>query len=232
MTGPAGRLDLRLAGGARVRFTTRADGDLGLTEPGQPAEVLANRADVLDRYGLDALAAGRQVHGARVALVTTAGPGYVVAGEPADGQATRLRRVAVAVHVADCLPIALAGDGGVAIVHGGWRGLAGGVIAAGVDALRRLGVTGPIEAAIGPAAGGCCYETGPDVRDAFGGRDAPGQAGCVDLKEVARRKLASVGVDRVHDVGICTLCAEPGLVFSRRRDGPAAGRQAGIAWLD
>jgi copper oxidase (laccase) domain-containing protein len=44
--------------------------------------------------------------------------------------------------------------------------------------------------------------------------------------------LADVGVDRVHDVGVCTLCAEPGLVFSHRRDGPQTGRQAGIAWLD
>ncbi len=226
-------MDLRLSSGARVCFTGRRDGDLGLTEPGPagPA-VLASRAGLLDGCGVASIVAGHQVHGARVALVRDARPGYIVGGEPADGQATRLRGVGVAVHAADCLPIALAGDGGVAIVHGGWRGLAGGVIAAGVGALRELGVTGPIEAAIGPGAGGCCYETGPDVREAFGGREAPGDGRRLDLKEVARRQLAAAGVVRVLDVGICTLCAEPGLVFSHRRDGPSTGRQAGVVWLD
>jgi purine-nucleoside/S-methyl-5'-thioadenosine phosphorylase / adenosine deaminase len=234
MSPPAG-LDLRLAGAARVRFTTRGDGDLGLTQPGvADAVVLANRAGVLERCGVRAIVVGHQVHGTRVAVVRDSGAGYVDAdGPPADGQATALRGVGVAIHAADCLPIALAGEGGVAIVHGGWRGLAGGVVAAGVAALRELGVAGPIEAAIGPGAGGCCYETGPEVRAAFGGADAPGAGRCVDLKEVARRQLAAAGVERVHDVGVCTLCAAPGLVFSYRRDGgPGTGRQAGIVWLE
>jgi polyphenol oxidase len=228
---PAG-LDLRV-GGARVRFTTCADGDLGLTEPAPPdSTVLGNRARVLEGCGLEAIAAGHQVHGVRVAVVDRARPGYVVSETPADGQATSLRRLGVAIHAADCLPIAVAGDGGVAMLHGGWRGLAGGVIAAGVDALRELGVDGPLEAAIGPGAGGCCYETGPEVSAAFGGRDAPGEGRCVDLKEVARRQLAAAGVEWVEDVGICTLCAASGLVFSHRRDGPVTGRHAGIAWLE
>ncbi len=237
MTSGVDRLDLRLTGGARVRFTGRRDGDLGSTEPGlvDPA-VLVHRGELLTGCGLPSIVAGHQVHGARVAVVRDAPrpAGYRVGEEAADGQATGLRGLGVAVHVADCLPIALAGDGGVAIVHGGWRGLAGGVIAAGVDALRsRLGVSGPIDAAIGPGAGGCCYETGPDVRAAFGGRDAPGVGRRLDLKEVARRQLVDAGVARVHDVGICTLCAESGLVFSYRRDGPAVtGRQAGVAWLE
>jgi YfiH family protein len=224
-------IELSLAGGARVRFTTRADGDLGLTGPGETdPEVLANRTRMLEVCGVSALAVGHQVHGARVATVGGVPVGYVVASEAADGQATQLRGVAVAVHAADCLPIALAGEGGVAIVHAGWRGLAGGVIAAGVQALRELGVAGPIEAAIGPGAGGCCYETGPEVRAALGGAEAPGEGRRVDLKEVARRQLAGVGVRGVRDVEICTLCAEPGLVFSHRRDGANTGRQAGIVW--
>ncbi|HEY5196905.1 MAG TPA: polyphenol oxidase family protein [Solirubrobacteraceae bacterium] len=232
MSAATAGLDLNLAG-ARVRFTTCADGDLGLTEPAKPGPaVLANRTRLLEHCGLRAVVAGHQVHAARVAVVGEARPGYVVGPQPADGQATGLRGVGVAIHAADCLPIALAGDGGVAMLHAGWRGLAGGVIAVGVRVLRELGVSGPIQAVIGPGAGGCCYETGPDVRDAFGGPDAPGEGRCVDLKEIARRQLSTAGVRRVHDVGICTLCAEPGLVFSHRRDGPAAGRHAGIAWLE
>ncbi|HWH12405.1 MAG TPA: polyphenol oxidase family protein [Solirubrobacteraceae bacterium] len=225
-------LDLRLSG-ARVRFTTQADGDLGLTEPGEPDPVVAaNRMRLLDGLGLPAVVVGHQIHEARVAVVGDARPGYLVGGERSDGQATRLRGVGVGIHAADCLPIALAGDGGVAMVHAGWRGLAGGVIASGVDALRELGVVGPIDAVIGPGAGGCCYETGSEVRDALGGPDAPGEGRRVDLKEVARRQLSAAGVDVVRDVGICTLCAAPGLVFSHRRDGPATGRHAGIVWRD
>jgi YfiH family protein len=216
---------------ARVRFTTRVDGDLGLTNPcRQPAEVLDNRARLVAACDLVGIVGVHQVHESRVAVVACAPAGYVVGGEPADGQATLLTGVGLAIHAADCLPIALAGDGGVAIVHAGWRGLAGGVIAAGVQALVDLGVRGPIEAAIGPGAGGCCYETGPEVREVFGGRDAPGEGDCLDLKEVARRQLAAVGVERVQDTGICTLCAPPGLVYSYRRDGPQTGRQAGIVW--
>jgi purine-nucleoside/S-methyl-5'-thioadenosine phosphorylase / adenosine deaminase len=233
MSGGIDGLELGLLGGARVRFTTRADGDLGLTEPGETDPVvLANRARLLAACGVGSVHAGRQVHGARVGVVGGAGvdAGYIVGLEPADGQATALRGVGLAVHAADCLPIALAGEGGLAVVHAGWRGLAGGVIAAGVEALRELGVSGPIEAVIGPAAGGCCYETGLEVREALGGRDAPGEGRCVDLKEVARRQLAAAGVSRVRDVGICTLCAPPGVVFSHRRDGGLTGRQAVIAW--
>jgi YfiH family protein len=232
-SGGVGGLELGLLGGARVRFTTRADGDLGLTEPGEADPgVLANRVRLLAACGLGSVLAGRQVHGARVGVVggTGVAGGYVVGAEPADGQATASSRVGVAVHAADCLPIAMAGEGGVAVVHAGWRGLAGGVIAAGVEALRGLGVSGPMEAVIGPGAGGCCYETGPEVREALGGPDAPGRGRCVDLKEVARRQLAAAGVSRVRDVGICTLCAAPELVFSHRRDGGLTGRQAVIAW--
>jgi polyphenol oxidase len=54
----------------------------------------------------------------------------------------------------------------------------------------------------------------------------------LDLKAIARRELQAAGVAPVHDVDICTLCAEPGLFFSHRRDGGVTGRQAGVAWRD
>jgi copper oxidase (laccase) domain-containing protein len=159
-------------GPALVAFTTRADGDLGRTDPGAQAgepptragdprvPVAEARERVRRALGLEGIAVGWQVHRARVATVDAARPGYVVAAEAADGQATSLAGVGVAVHAADCLPVAVAGPGGVAMLHAGWRGLAAGVVAEGVAALRRLGVAGRLEAAIGPGAGGCCYEVG------------------------------------------------------------------------
>jgi copper oxidase (laccase) domain-containing protein len=136
----------------------------------------------------------------------------------------------VGVHVADCLPIALAGDGGVAMLHGGWRGLAAGVVDEGVAALRAAGVAGPLEAVIGPGAGGCCYETGPEVHAVFA-RYSASDGRLLDLKAVATAQLHAAGVETVDDVGLCTLCAPEGLLFSHRRDGPDTGRQGGFAWL-
>jgi YfiH family protein len=145
----------------------------------------------------------------------------------ADGQATATRGLAALVLTADCLPVALIAPGAVAMVHAGWRGLADGVLEEGVEALRELSDDGALEAAIGPGAGGCCYEVGAEVHAAFG--RAPEQAH-IDLKAIATERLRAAGVQQVHDVGICTMCSHPELFFSHRRDGGLTGRQAGIAW--
>ena len=123
----------------------------------------------------------------------------------------------------------LASGGAVAALHGGWRGLAGGILAEGVAALRDLGAEGPVTAAIGPGARGCCYEVGEEVHAAFA--DIPGvRVGerNLDLAAVARHALAAAGVETIHDVGLCTICDER--FFSHRRDGGVTGRQAGVVW--
>ena len=78
------------------------------------------------------------------------------------------------------------------MLHCGWRGLAAGIIARGVEAIAAT------DAAIGPGIGPCCYEVGEDVLGAFAdiGIDAPGPT--LDLTEVARRLLADAGVERVE----------------------------------
>jgi YfiH family protein len=224
--------------GARALFTTRRGGvsegpyaalNLGTTtaaaDGDDPDRVVANRAVVLDA-AKRAVAIGRQVHGTAVSLVGGAREGYLNSGDDADGQATARDDVAVAVHVADCLPIALAADGAVAMLHGGWRGLAG-----GVGALRDLGAEGPIEAAIGPGVGGCCYEVGDEVRAAFAGHGPDVVDGRrLDLKRVARHALIAAGATGVADVGLCTICGDATLFFSHRRDHGLTGRQAGVVW--
>jgi YfiH family protein len=229
--------------GARVLFTTRRGGvsagpyeslNLGLWTDDEPGAVGENRERVARLTGIarERFAQGRQVHEADVARVTAPPePGYEP--QPADGQATPLAGVAPVVLTADCLPVAVAGHGVVAMLHAGWRGLAGGVLEAGVTAVRELGAEGPLEAAIGPGAGPCCYEVGDEVRTAFAGMDPPGafmRGRNLDLKRIARAQLAAAGVERVHDVGLCTICSDPGLFFSHRRDAGVTGRQAGVAW--
>ena len=222
-------------GAARALFTTRRGGvsdgpyatlNLGRKTPDRPEAVAANRAAVALQAGVT-LAFTRQVHGTEVVAVSEA-PTEL---PEADGQATTVHGLGVAALVADCLPVALAADGAVAIVHAGWRGLAGGVIEQGVAALSRLGGEGELRAAIGPGAGPCCYEVGDEVRAALDRWPQALRDGTADLKAVARAQLEQAGATEVYDVGMCTICSDPRLFFSHRRDRGVTGRQAGIAWL-
>ncbi|HWE32084.1 MAG TPA: polyphenol oxidase family protein [Solirubrobacteraceae bacterium] len=220
--------------GARALFTTRRGGysagayeslNLGLLTDDDPDSVARNRDRVAAEAGA-ALAYIRQVHGTAILEASVDHP-----GREADGQVTSERGVGAVVMTADCLPIAIAGGGAVGVVHAGWRGLAAGVIDAGVTALRELGREGHLRAAIGPGAGPCCYEVGEEVHARFARRARNGRN--LDLKAIAREQLTLAGVDVVHDVGLCTICSadpEP-LFFSHRRDCGVTGRQGGVAWL-
>jgi YfiH family protein len=79
--------------------------------------------------------------------------------------------LAVAVQVADCVPLLLVDrrTRSVAAAHAGWRGLASRAPGAAVDSLARDFGSRPAEivAAVGPAIGACCYEVGPEVRERF-----------------------------------------------------------------
>lgn len=239
--------------GAQALFTTRRGGfsegpyaslNLGRLTADRPEAVQRNRATLQAEVGVPP-AHIRQVHGTEVRVIAAASdegvgplPDEGVELPEADGQATALRGLAPMVLVADCLPIAVAGRGGsngdraVAMLHAGWRGLAWGIVDAGVRALRELGIDGPVEAAIGPGAGGCCYEVGEEVHAEFADLGPHVRRGRnLDLKVIAREKLVAAGVAGVHDVGLCTICSDASLFFSHRRDRGVTGRQAGLAWL-
>lgn len=160
---------------------------------------------------------GRQVHGARV--LRDAEP-----GQEADGQVVTDDHGAL-VLTADCLAIALVACDAVAMLHGGWRGLAAGIVAEGV---RVLDAAGPVVAALGPSARGCCYEVGEEVHSAFAGCDARRGERNLALDAVATTQLRAAGVEAVHDSGLCTMC--DARFFSHRREHGVTGRQGGIAW--
>lgn len=229
-------------GGATVAFTTRLGGvseppfdclNLGLLTGDDDAAVLANRERLAAALGREParIPIGRQVHGAELAghagpqdPSPFARPGSAI---PAvDGHVTATPELAPLVFVADCLPVALFGPGGVAMLHCGWRGLAAGILAAGAAAV------GATAAAIGPGIGPCCYEVGDEVLGAFAGLgDGIARGRMLDLPAVARRLLGEAGVERVESAGLCSSC-EPELFFSHRRDAGRTGRQAGLAWLE
>jgi polyphenol oxidase len=228
---------------ARAAFTTRPGGvsggpftslNLGILTGDHEPSVRENRARLAAALGVvaDGVLIGRQVHGTEI-LARDAPPKpnpYTTPGRPpppeVDGQATARTGLAPLVFVADCLPVALAGTGGVAMLHCGWRGLAGGIVESGVRAVSASA------AAIGPGIGRCCYRVGPEVAGAF---DHLGEGliegPMLDLVEVTRRALERAGVSQIEVAGLCTSC-EPELFFSHRRDQGRTGRQGGLVWID
>jgi purine-nucleoside/S-methyl-5'-thioadenosine phosphorylase / adenosine deaminase len=253
-------------GGARAAFSTRVGGvseapfdslNLGLLTDDAAEAVAENRRRLAAALGFppERIAFARQVHGA--GLISHPHPAAPLACSfsaygkekeqgkvevpEGDGHVVRESSLAPLVFTADCLPVALAGPGGVAMLHCGWRGLAAGIVASGVAAV------GATDAAIGPGIGPCCYEVGPEVLNAFstlgpgvtlpadgpkthaeGGKSAHRR---LDLVAVARRLLVEAGVERVGAAGLCTSC-EPELFFSHRRDAGGTGRQGGLAWIE
>lgn len=213
---------------------------------GDAAEhVLANREALRAALGLPSAPRWlRQVHGTAVfdteagtidGLPVTAGD-----AEPeADAAVTRRAGVVLAVLHADCLPVLLCSDDGLVLgaAHAGWRGLAAGVVEATMAAMRVPGER--VIAWLGPAAGPAHYEVGEAVRAAFIDGDAgaasafvatrPGHW-CVDLYALARRRLAALGVTRIHGGGRCTI-GEPDAFFSHRREA-RTGRMASLLWRE
>jgi len=198
--------------GAQAAFSTRSAGSLK-ESPAPLARAL----------GLDPrlIVSGRQVHGAELAFHDRPGVGT----PEVDGHVLRAEGPVALVYTADCLPVALSGSGGAAVLHCGWRGLAAGILARGAEAV------GATHAAIGPGIGPCCYEVGDEVLAPFerlGPEIAAGRM--LDLPEVARRLLQEAGVGQVEAAGLCTRCKED-LFFSHRRDG-GPGRQGGLVWIE
>ena len=226
---------------ARAAFSTRLGGvshepydalNVAIMTGDERDDVRENRLRLAAALGRepDGVVMGRQVHGAelrehaerqepRVYADVVKSPDEVDAHATADPGLTPL------VMVADCLPVALAGPGGVAMAHCGWRGLAAGIVARAATAVEAEA------AAVGPGIGPCCYEVGDEVLAEFADLDGVADGRMLDLSAVARALLERAGVEATETSGLCTKC-NPDLFYSHRRDGGRTGRQAGLVWMD
>jgi YfiH family protein len=235
---------------ARAAFSTRLGGvsegpyrslNLGILTDDDAGLVQRNRELLAGALGRDpdAVVMGWQVHGSEVERHDgpTAAGGYARRGglTKADAQVTAALGLTPLVLTADCVPLALAAPGAVAMVHCGWRGVAAGIVARGVAAVADAAGCAPsaVGAAIGPAIGPCCYEVGAEVRETYEGlglAEALVDRG-LDLPLAAARTLERTGVPArsIANAALCTSCHAP-LFFSHRRDGGITGRQAGLAW--
>lgn len=255
------------AGGAGVTgvgalMSTRAGGvsqgpyaslNLGTAVDDDPAAVAENR-----RRFADAMRATpvflRQVHGTRVARLTAADAAAAARPRPplieADASVTDEAGIACTVQVADCLPVLFAAPGGRAVgaAHAGWRGLAGGVLEATLDAVCTLAACGTAEVAawLGPCIGPRAFEVGADVLRGFGLDEPEAQAASpffkpradaggpepkwlADLAGLARSRLTAAGVVHLSGGEWCTF-EDPSRFFSFRRDG-TTGRLAAAVWI-
>ncbi|TBW04554.1 peptidoglycan editing factor PgeF [Azotobacter chroococcum] len=227
---------------ARVRacVTTREGGisaapfdglNLGDHVGDEPGAVAENRRRLQAGLGCEP-AWLRQVHGV---TVVPADPALI---SEADASWTDHSGIACAILTADCLPVLFCDRAGtrVAAAHAGWRGLAGGVLEATLDALA----VAPEELLVwlGPAIGPAAFEVGPEVREAFLERHPraaeafvasrnPGRF-MADLYQLARIRLAARGVEAVYGGGFCTY-GDPRFYSYRRA--PHTGRFASLVWL-
>lgn len=159
--------------------------------------------------------------------------------ERCDAVTTRASNILLAVKTADCVPIIMgdARTGAVAAVHAGWRGTLAEIVSRTLERMREEFGTKAVDvsAAIGPSAGACCYEVGPEVLEPFRTRFSrsidylfsPTHDGhaTVDLQAANRDQLIAAGVssERIHIARLCTMCCTD-LFFSYRREKSLYGK--------
>jgi YfiH family protein len=190
------------------------------------------------------LARIKQVHGHIVHVVDSATPGSTPEPPEADAIASNQSGALLAVQVADCVPLLMADRrrGVAAAVHAGWRGTAKGVAREAVEALCREFDVKPSDlvAAIGPSIGPCCYQVGPELRDAFRANGAsedrlarwfslPGGSWRLDLWLANVDQLTAAGIPE-RQIYVARLCTQShsDLFDSYRAQGPDAGRMAAL----
>lgn len=157
-----------------------------------------------------------------------------------DAIATELRQQPVLLHFADCVPVILVDTKKekFCVIHAGWRGTASGIVRKSVELMVDQLDCSPadITAAIGPAIGSCCYETGNEVVENLNntvkdsdslttfkeGKPFP------DLKAYNAMQLVEAGVESIDVSNWCTAC-HPEIFYSHRQSGGVTGRQGTLA---
>ena len=205
------------------------DNNLALHVGDDPDAVRENRSRLAASLGVPQVVFMHQVHGCDVAVVS----GLSDDVDGVDALVTDQPGVAIAVLVADCVPVLIAGKRAIAAVHAGRRGVQDRVVANAVERLRSLD-RGALSAHIGPSVCGGCYEVPAAMQNEVC-RVVPDAASTtrqgtpgLDLAAGVRAQLAEldVGIDAAD--APCTM--ETSWLYSHRRDG-VTGRFAMVAML-
>lgn len=206
-----------------VQGVTGRDADMSLFGRAPAGEVVMRWQRLRDRLGCRTIVHARQVHRASILMHDALPPGLII-GPDADGHITRATGTLLAVSVADCVPIYIAAPDAraVALLHGGWRGVAAGILERGIEMLT---ASFPVEPAglhihFGPAICGDCFEVGPEVPEGLGMEVRAGVTH-VDLRALLAQRAISAGVD-APNVTISAFC-------TRHGDSPFYSHRGGCA---
>jgi hypothetical protein len=215
--------------GISAFVTTRAAGDFALAEP-EPEPAALGRWHELQRelsaYAppVPRLVSAKQVHGTKMFEHTDSWTGWLRAGN-GDGHFAGARGTAMAVTVADCVPVFVGHpSGAAALLHAGWRGTAAGFVSKALSRLRELGFEPQdLIAYLGPAICGRCYEVSPDVFEQLTGWQTIRHRH-VDLRALLAEQAKEAGVRKVGASPYCTRCDNDRFFSHRAGD---SGRQIG-----
>lgn len=210
--------------------------NLGTASADDPASVTQNYALVGSAIGVgsERIALVHQVHGREVAVVRE--PPAADHRPEADAMVTDQPGLALSVRVADCVPVLLAdaGAGVIACAHAGRNGLTMGVVPHAVEVMRELGAD-DIRAWVGPHVCGGCYEVPQEMQDEVAALAPESRSTttwgtpALDIGAGVEAQLRAAGCTVSETPRLCTR-ENPDL-YSHRRDGPLAGRSAGLVWL-
>jgi len=207
--------------------TTRAGGSFNTATNEAVSSVMHRWSSLRDKLLTLAprLATATQVHGDRIVAHTGEWSGWLRSTE-ADGHFAPSRGTAMAVTVADCVPVFLAHPSGAsAILHAGWRGTVAHILGCGVEVFRSRGFAAEdLRAHLGPAICGRCYEVSPDVYGLLTGKHTE-VAARVDLREVLASQASKLGVRSISTSHLCTRCDNDRFFSHRCGDD---GRQLGV----
>ena len=193
---------------------------------GDSAETVARNRELLSKI-TGPIQFMNQVHGDEVVEVKSIGD-----DPTCDALITRAPGIALAVMVADCIPLLLSASTVIGAVHIGRRGLMNSVAVKAVDAMRKLGAD-QIHAQLGPSICGRCYEVPQELADEVVAKHPAASSltnnltPALDLPRALIADLVASGVTYEAST-ICTL--ENDEYFSYRRHN-ITGRNAGVVWL-
>lgn len=173
-----------------------------------------------------------QVHGTQVRWHEHAVPGGFSLLQGDDGHATSCEGLLLLITVADCIPVYLADPGrrAVALLHAGWRGTAGGMLATGVETLARHAGSAPSDLIchVGVGISGPEYEVGAEVLQGVG-RAVDGTGPWhLDLRDVLADQARALGIGTFSRSSHCSA-RDADRFFSHRRSRGGDGRM--VAYL-
>ena len=199
---------------ARLLFTARDFGSLA--DP-----VLNENIERLSKLVAKPIQVMTQEHGNQVSVIERP-----ISAPVADAMVSCSREIALAVRVADCLPLLLYSNNVIAAVHVGRKGLMNQVAVNAVTQMRKLGAK-EITGVVGPHICGQCYEVGADifteVTNAY-----PATFKKQNYLDLYAGLVSQLPEIELSNIDICTK--ENTDYFSYRAHGEA-GRQVGVISL-